>query len=122
MGSMALYFARWPRKLYLAPSRRSDVQCLHRWQKVLRPGLVKGPWTKEEDETIIRCIKAGITKVCMHLPLSYPGMIWIHPVCSGLRLQKPFQGVLGSSAGNVGSTTLTPALRRGDGARRRTMH
>lgn len=26
---------------------RTDVQCLHRWQKVLRPGLVKGPWTKE---------------------------------------------------------------------------
>lgn len=25
----------------------SDVQCLHRWQKVLKPGLVKGPWTKE---------------------------------------------------------------------------
>ena len=27
---------------------RSDVQCLHRWQKVLNPELVKGPWTKEE--------------------------------------------------------------------------
>jgi len=27
--------------------QRSDVQCLHRWQKVLQPGLVKGPWTKE---------------------------------------------------------------------------
>lgn len=26
---------------------RSDVQCLHRWQKVLNPKLVKGPWTKE---------------------------------------------------------------------------
>jgi hypothetical protein len=26
---------------------RTDVQCLHRWQKVLKPGLVKGPWTKE---------------------------------------------------------------------------
>ena len=26
--------------------QRSDVQCLHRWQKVLQPGLVKGPWTK----------------------------------------------------------------------------
>jgi hypothetical protein len=26
---------------------RTDVQCLHRWQKVLRPGLVKGPWTPE---------------------------------------------------------------------------
>lgn len=26
---------------------RSDVQCLHRWQKVLNPKLLKGPWTKE---------------------------------------------------------------------------
>ena len=42
--------------------RRSDVQCLHRWQKVLRPGLVKGPWTKEEDEMIIKCIKSKVTK------------------------------------------------------------
>ncbi|CAM9851800.1 unnamed protein product, partial [Ectocarpus fasciculatus] len=32
---------------------RTDVQCLHRWQKVLRPGLVKGPWTKEEDEMVV---------------------------------------------------------------------
>ncbi|KAL7609769.1 transcription factor MYB3R-5 isoform X1 [Lactuca sativa] len=31
---------------------RSDVQCLHRWQKVLNPDLVKGPWTKEEDDRI----------------------------------------------------------------------
>jgi myb-related protein len=23
---------------------RTDVQCLHRWQKVLNPSLVKGPW------------------------------------------------------------------------------
>jgi hypothetical protein len=41
--------------------RRSDVQCLHRWQKVLRPGLVKGPWTKDEDKIIIDCIKNGVT-------------------------------------------------------------
>ena len=26
---------------------RTDVQCHHRWQKVLNPELVKGPWTKE---------------------------------------------------------------------------
>ncbi|XP_071696169.1 transcription factor MYB3R-5-like [Rutidosis leptorrhynchoides] len=31
---------------------RSDVQCMHRWQKVLDPELVKGPWTKEEDDRI----------------------------------------------------------------------
>ena len=36
---------------------RTDVQCLHRWQKVLRPGLVKGPWTKEEDENVIRLVE-----------------------------------------------------------------
>jgi len=42
--------------------RRSDVQCLHRWNKVLKPGLVKGPWTQEEDEIIRGCITEGITK------------------------------------------------------------
>jgi hypothetical protein len=31
---------------------RTDVQCLHRWQKVLRPGLVKGPWSQEEDKIV----------------------------------------------------------------------
>ena len=36
---------------------RTDVQCLHRWQKVLRPGLVKGPWTKDEDEKVIQLVK-----------------------------------------------------------------
>jgi myb proto-oncogene protein len=35
---------------------RSDVQCLHRWQKVLNPELVKGPWTKEEDDKVIELV------------------------------------------------------------------
>jgi myb proto-oncogene protein len=33
-------------------SERTDVQCLHRWQKVLNPSLVKGPWTEEEDAKV----------------------------------------------------------------------
>jgi hypothetical protein len=32
---------------------RTDVQCLHRWQKVLNPCLVKGPWTEEEDRMVL---------------------------------------------------------------------
>ncbi|XP_035831554.1 myb-like protein A isoform X2 [Helianthus annuus] len=36
---------------------RTDVQCLHRWQKVLNPQLVKGPWTKEEDEELIQLVQ-----------------------------------------------------------------
>ncbi|KAK7311794.1 hypothetical protein RJT34_10156 [Clitoria ternatea] len=51
---------------------RTDVQCLHRWQKVLNPELVKGPWSKEEDETIIDLVnKYGPKKwstIAQHLP------------------------------------------------------
>ncbi|VVB10635.1 unnamed protein product [Arabis nemorensis] len=51
---------------------RSDVQCLHRWQKVLNPELVKGPWSKEEDTTIISLVeKYGPNKwstISQHLP------------------------------------------------------
>lgn len=32
---------------------RTDVQCLHRWQKVLNPELVKGPWTAEVRSTSV---------------------------------------------------------------------
>ncbi|KAM7258122.1 hypothetical protein ACFE04_013863 [Oxalis oulophora] len=51
---------------------RTDVQCLHRWQKVLNPELVKGPWSKEEDESIIQLVeKYGPKKwstIAQHLP------------------------------------------------------
>ncbi|XP_052745259.1 myb-related protein A isoform X3 [Bicyclus anynana] len=35
---------------------RSDVQCQQRWTKVVNPELVKGPWTKEEDEKVIELV------------------------------------------------------------------
>eukprot|EP00743_Colponemidia_sp_Colp-15_P003887 GILK01004195.1.p1 GENE.GILK01004195.1~~GILK01004195.1.p1 ORF type:complete len:375 (+),score=57.40 GILK01004195.1:67-1125(+) len=35
---------------------RTDIQCLHRWQKVLKPGLIKGPWTAEEDAQLIKLV------------------------------------------------------------------
>jgi hypothetical protein len=41
---------------------RTDIQCQHRWQKVLRPGLRKGAWTKEEDETMLALVKKYGTK------------------------------------------------------------
>jgi hypothetical protein len=37
-------------------SNRSDLQCLHRWQKVLNPELIKGPWTAEEDAKIAELV------------------------------------------------------------------
>ncbi|XP_076623299.1 proto-oncogene like protein Myb isoform X2 [Colletes latitarsis] len=36
---------------------RSDVQCQQRWAKVVNPELVKGPWTKEEDEAVVELVE-----------------------------------------------------------------
>ncbi|KAL2940052.1 Transcription factor MYB3R-1 [Bienertia sinuspersici] len=51
---------------------RTDVQCLHRWQKVLNPELIKGPWSKEEDDIIVQLVtKYGPKKwstIAQHLP------------------------------------------------------
>ncbi|CAM6045658.1 unnamed protein product [Sphagnum compactum] len=54
---------------------RTDVQCLHRWQKVLNPDLVKGAWTKFEDDRIIELVaKHGATKWSM-IAQGLPGRI-----------------------------------------------
>ncbi|XP_065209299.1 myb protein-like isoform X2 [Planococcus citri] len=36
---------------------RSDIQCQQRWQKVVNPELVKGPWTKEEDDMVLELVE-----------------------------------------------------------------
>ncbi|CAM8963316.1 unnamed protein product [Rhodiola kirilowii] len=54
---------------------RSEVQCLHRWQKVLNPELVKGPWTQEEDYKIKELVaRYGPTKWSV-IAKSLPGRI-----------------------------------------------
>lgn len=35
---------------------RSEVQCKNRWKKALQPGLVKGRWTREEDDIIVAAV------------------------------------------------------------------
>ena len=45
------------KKIAMRLTGRTDVQCLHRWQKVLKPGLIKGPWTPEEDAKVIRLVQ-----------------------------------------------------------------
>ena len=51
---------------------RTEVQCLHRWQKVLKPTLVKGPWTVDEDTKVIELVKQHGAKkwslIASHLP------------------------------------------------------
>ncbi|CRL04063.1 CLUMA_CG017176, isoform A [Clunio marinus] len=36
---------------------RSDIQCQQRWTKVVNPDLIKGPWTKEEDDKVVELVE-----------------------------------------------------------------
>ncbi|KAJ4827398.1 hypothetical protein Tsubulata_038696, partial [Turnera subulata] len=54
---------------------RTDVQCLHRWQKVLNPDLVKGPWKKEEDELIRQLVEKHGNKRWSEIAKYLPGRI-----------------------------------------------
>lgn len=54
---------------------RTDVQCLHRWQKVLNPELVKGPWSKEEDNIIIEMVNKYGAKKWSTIAQALPGRI-----------------------------------------------
>jgi hypothetical protein len=42
---------KWQQVAFSVPGR-SPIQCLHRWTKRLKPGLVRGPWTVTEDDLL----------------------------------------------------------------------
>lgn len=60
---------------FMSNAPRNDVQCLHRWQKVLQPGLKKGPWTTEEDDTIVRLVKEVGANKWSDIAKQLPGRI-----------------------------------------------
>ena len=41
---------------------RADVQCHRRWSKVVNPSIIKGTWTKEEDEQLVNLVRKYGTK------------------------------------------------------------
>lgn len=41
-----------PELFLFLSQNRTDQQCQYRWLRVLNPDLVKGPWTKEEDQKV----------------------------------------------------------------------
>ena len=54
---------------------RTEVQCLHRWQKVLKPTLVKGPWTSDEDRKVMELVKKYGAKKWSLIASNLPGRI-----------------------------------------------
>ena len=54
---------------------RTDVQCLHRWQKVLNPSLVKGPWSEHEDQIVMEMVHKHGPRNWTAIAASLPGRI-----------------------------------------------
>ncbi len=63
------------KKIAEALPGRSDVQCLHRWQKVLNPELIKGPWTEEEDNIVLKLVAENGPQKWTHIAEHLPGRI-----------------------------------------------
>jgi hypothetical protein len=50
---------------------RNHVQCLQRWKKVLKPGLVKGQWSAQEDAMLVTLVSEGFKnwgQLAAHMP------------------------------------------------------
>ena len=56
-------------------SGKTGQQVAERWEKVLNPSLIKGSWTREEDEMIIEFVKQYGTKNWTKLATLLPGRI-----------------------------------------------
>jgi hypothetical protein len=55
--------------------KRKEIECLHRWNKVLKPTLVKGPWTEEEDRKVVELVKRYGAKKWSIIANELPGRI-----------------------------------------------
>ncbi|CAM6031909.1 unnamed protein product, partial [Sphagnum compactum] len=54
---------------------KTEVQCLHRWTKVLNPSVVKGPWSAEEDQKLKELVLIKGAKKWSAIATELPGRI-----------------------------------------------
>ena len=54
---------------------RKEIECLNRWNKVLKPTLIKGPWTEEEDRKVVELVKRYGAKKWSVIANELPGRI-----------------------------------------------
>lgn len=63
--------SHWKSIAELVPNR-DHVQCLQRWKKVLKPGLVKGAWQPHEDKALVELINRpginGWSQIAKEIP------------------------------------------------------
>ncbi|KAK2989058.1 hypothetical protein RJ640_018847 [Escallonia rubra] len=75
VDAVKMFNGRNWKKIAETVSGRTDIQCLHRWQKVLNPELVKGPWTKEEDDRVTELVEKYGCRKWSVIAKSLPGRI-----------------------------------------------
>jgi hypothetical protein len=63
--------ASWCHLLHFFPNKTA-AQISGRWDKVLNPNLVKGSWTRDEDEAIVQYVSVHGPKNWAHLALQLP--------------------------------------------------
>jgi len=73
---------------------RTEVHCLHRWQKVLEPTLVKGPWTAWEDQKVLALVSQYGAKKWSLIAYNLPGRI-------GLQVRERWHNHLNPAICNV---------------------
>ena len=61
--------------MYNAFTGISIYQFYFRWQKVLNPELIKGPWTQEEDDKLLNLIEKNGPKNWSNIAKYLPGRI-----------------------------------------------
>ena len=90
----------WRKVASLLGPTRTDVQCLHRWNKVLRPGLQKGAWSTEEDKLVREAVQYQATN-------GVGRILW-----SEIAAQLP--GRLGKQCRERYFNHLDPSINKGD--------
>ena len=56
-------------------AERNEIQRIHRWQKTIDPELLKGPWTEEEDDIVIKLVADNGAQKWTHVAEHLPGRI-----------------------------------------------
>ena len=71
LEAIEAYGERGWKRIALAVGTRDHTKCLQRWKKVLKPDLVKGRWSSEEDRLLIYLVSQGYPnwgKLAKNLP------------------------------------------------------
>jgi hypothetical protein len=112
--SVKLYAERnWKAIALLVPDR-DHIQCLQRWKKVLKPGLVKGAWSPEEDACLLQLIEeetvaAATAAAANNASGAAPGS----PAISWATISLSVQGRTAKSCRERWCLNLDPSINRG---------